>query len=39
MRGLGIGLLHFVALNIMSGAIVAGIDAGKGFNTWPDMNG
>lgn len=29
MRGLGIGLLHFIALNIMSGAIVAGIDAGK----------
>jgi cytochrome c oxidase assembly protein subunit 15 len=32
-------LLHFIALNIMSGALVAGIDAGKVFNTWPLMNG
>lgn len=39
MRKLSIGLLHFIAFNIMSGAIVAGIDAGKGFNTWPDMDG
>lgn len=29
MRILCIGLLHFIALNIMSGAVVAGIDAGK----------
>jgi hypothetical protein len=29
MRSVFIGLIHFVALNILSGAIVAGIDAGK----------
>ena len=33
MRKLSIGLLHFIAFNIMSGAIVAGIDAGKVFLT------
>jgi heme A synthase len=32
-------LLFLVALNISSGSIVAGLDAGKVFNTWPDMNG
>jgi cytochrome c oxidase assembly protein subunit 15 len=38
MRGLSIGLLHFLVLNAMSGVIVAGIDAGKVYNTWPLMN-
>jgi len=34
-----IAILHFVAFNIITGVTVAGIDAGKVFNTWPDMNG
>jgi len=38
MRRGAIFILHFIALNIMSGAFVAGIDAGKVFNTWPLMN-
>lgn len=32
-------LLHFIAFNLISGVSVAGIDAGKVFNTWPLMNG
>lgn len=32
-------LIHLVALNLVSGVTVAGIDAGKVFNTWPLMNG
>jgi len=32
-------ILHFVALNLISGAMVAGIEGGRLFNTWPDMNG
>jgi cytochrome c oxidase assembly protein subunit 15 len=32
-------LLFFVSLNLVSGASVAGIQAGKVFNTWPLMNG
>ena len=32
-------LIHLVALNLLSGVTVAGIDAGKVFNTWPSMNG
>ena len=48
MRRLSIVLLHFVAINILSGyniyniilrATMAGIDAGKVYNTWPSMNG
>lgn len=31
-------ILFCLAFNIMSGAFVAGIDAGKAFNTWPLMN-
>jgi cytochrome c oxidase assembly protein subunit 15 len=38
-RGLAILLLYCVAFNIISGAVVAGIDAGKVFNTWPLYNG
>jgi len=37
--GLSTGLMHFAFLQILLGALVAGIDAGKGFPTWPDMNG
>lgn len=39
LRRWALGLLLFVSLNIASGVTVAGIDAGKVFNTWPDMNG
>jgi cytochrome c oxidase assembly protein subunit 15 len=39
VRGLGILLIHLVAINIFSGATMAGIDAGKVFNTWPTING
>ena len=42
MRVLRIGsvsMLGLIALNISSGSIVAGLDAGKVFNTWPLMNG
>lgn len=31
--------LHFLGITIAAGSIVAGIDAGKVFNTWPLMNG
>ena len=37
--GLSTGLMHFALLQIVLGALVAGIDAGRGFPTWPDMNG
>lgn len=37
--GLSTGLLHFTFLQILLGALVAGINAGRGFPTWPDMNG
>ncbi|MGV8953286.1 MAG: COX15/CtaA family protein, partial [Cypionkella sp.] len=33
------GLMHFAFLQIVLGALVAGIDAGRYFPTWPDMNG
>jgi len=35
--GLSTGLLHFVFLQILLGALVAGIDAGRSFPTWPLM--
>lgn len=37
--GLSTGLMHFAFLQIILGALVAGIDAGRGFPTWPLMNG
>ena len=37
--GLGTVLMHFAFLQILLGALVAGIDAGRAFPTWPDMNG
>jgi len=39
MRHLGISLIVLLSLNIFSGALMAGIDAGKVYNTWPYMNG
>ena len=33
------GLMHFMMLQVLLGALVAGIDAGRGFPTWPLMNG
>ncbi len=32
-------VMHLAFLQIIMGALVAGIDAGRGFPTWPDMNG
>lgn len=37
--GLATGLLHFSFLQIMLGALVAGIDAGRYFIDWPLMQG
>jgi heme a synthase len=37
--GLSTGLMHFAFLQILLGALVAGIDAGRYFPTWPLMNG
>ena len=36
---LGTGLMHMAFLQILLGALVAGIDAGRAFPTWPLMNG
>ncbi|MCC5962047.1 MAG: COX15/CtaA family protein [Rhodobacteraceae bacterium] len=33
------GLMHFAFLQIVLGALVAGIDAGRGYTDWPLMNG
>ncbi|WP_128253631.1 heme A synthase [Falsirhodobacter deserti] len=33
------GLLHLTFIQILLGALVAGIDAGRAFPTWPLMNG
>ena len=37
--GLSTGLLHFAFLQILIGALVAGIDAGRYFVDWPMMQG
>ncbi len=37
--GLSTGLLHFAFLQILLGALVAGIDAGRGYSDWPLMAG
>lgn len=37
--GMATGLLHLAFLQILLGALVAGIDAGRTFNDWPDMAG
>lgn len=39
VQKLSVGTIHFFVLNLLSGVAVAGIDAGKVFNTWPLMNG
>ena len=36
---LATGLLHFTFLQILVGALVAGIDAGQTYNDWPFMGG
>lgn len=35
----GTGLMHFAFLQIVLGALVAGIDAGRGYTDWPLMAG
>lgn len=37
--GMGTGLLHLAFLQILLGALVAGIDAGRTFTDWPLMGG
>ncbi|MCH2166595.1 MAG: COX15/CtaA family protein [Oceanicola sp.] len=37
--GMSTGLLHLVFLQILVGALVAGIDAGRTYNDWPLMAG
>ncbi|MEM8842378.1 MAG: COX15/CtaA family protein [Pseudomonadota bacterium] len=39
LLGLGGALAALVFLQILSGALVAGIDAGRGYTDWPLMNG
>jgi cytochrome c oxidase assembly protein subunit 15 len=39
LYGLATGVMHLLFLQILLGALVAGIDAGRGCPTWPDMNG
>lgn len=33
------GVLGLISLQMLAGALVAGLDAGMGFNTWPLING
>jgi heme a synthase len=33
------GILALVFLQLLAGALVAGLDAGRGYNTWPLING
>ncbi len=37
--GMSTGLLHFTFLQILLGALVAGIDAGRSYTDWPLMGG
>ncbi|ABG32263.1 heme A synthase [Roseobacter denitrificans] len=37
--GMSTGLLHFTFLQILLGALVAGIDAGRSYTDWPMMGG
>ncbi len=39
LYSLGTGLMHFAFLQILLGALVAGIDAGRTYNEWPLMGG
>ena len=37
--GMGTGLMHFAFLQILIGALVAGIDAGRSYTDWPTIGG
>ena len=37
--GLATGVMHLAFLQVLLGALVAGIDAGRNYPTWPLMNG
>lgn len=39
LYGMSTGLLHFAFLQILIGAMVAGIDAGRSYTDWPLMGG
>ena len=39
LYGLSSGVMHLLFVQIILGALVAGIDAGRNYPTWPDMNG
>ncbi len=39
LKGMSTGLLHLTFLQILIGALVAGIDAGRGYIDWPLMAG
>jgi len=39
LKGMATGLLHLTFLQILVGALVAGIDAGRGYIDWPLMAG
>ena len=39
LKGMAVAVMHLVFLQIVLGALVAGIDAGRNYPTWPDMNG
>jgi cytochrome c oxidase assembly protein subunit 15 len=39
LYGLSTGLMHFIFLQILIGALVAGIDAGRTYTDWPLMAG
>ena len=39
LHGVTTGVMHLLFVQILLGALVAGIDAGRYFPTWPDMNG
>ena len=39
LYGMATGVMHLLFCQIVLGALVAGIDAGRNYPTWPDMNG
>ena len=39
LKGMATGVMHLLFWQIVLGALVAGIDAGRAYPTWPDMNG
>ena len=38
-KWIAVGLLALISLQMFSGALVAGLDAGRSYNDWPLMNG